>query len=378
MHRRRFLETSLQIGGLLTGAHAIACPPSAADAESPLRPRSATPVVDAYSACVNLDELEKGRINVVIQAVTSEELLVRIPPNSGSVAPPPGLDIWENVFHGKDAVTRVGQYIDEELQHIAANPDRIALATSTVDARKIVADGKIALILMLKSGWINNDLEVLRMYHQRGIRVMAPCHLASFDWSDSSAELRETPGLSDFGRGDTRECNPLATLADPSHAPDAPPWHALETTDRPVIATHSRCRTFSDSMRDLTDDMLVAIARTGGVSAILAATPRTGAEVTQARLKRDRALAENYPDPFELAAAKRQDAIVWGTKLNLQHIDHAVQTAGINHVAIASHCQSVPQWREFADTLTTHGYRADETEKLLGGNVLRVLEETIG
>ena len=374
MQRRRFLERALQI----TGGVGALLRSASADPGRPDGKNGQSIVVDAYSACVDVDDLRKGQIDVVIQAVTSEELLVRIPPNPASAAPPPGLDIWENVFAGEDAVKRVGQSIDEELENISAHRDRIALATTVAQARRVVGDGKIAQFLMLKSGWINNDLDVLRMYHRRGIRVMALCHLASFDWSDSSAELRKPPGLSDFGREVVRECNKLGILVDLSHASDATTWHALETSRMPVIASHSRCRALSNSMRDVTDDMLVAIARGGGVTAILAATARTGEERTQARLKRDRALAEKYADPFELAAAKREDAIVWGTKLNLAHIDHAVKTAGIDHVGVASHCQSVPQWRVFRDVLVRHGYRPDEADKVLGGNVLRILEQTIG
>ena len=332
-------------------------------------------VVDAYSACVNLTDLERGNISVVIQAVTSEELLVRIPPNADSVAPPPGVDIWENVFTGNNVVKRVLQSINQQLEEIETSKDHIALALTVEDAMRIVQDGRIALFLMLKSGWINNDLDVLRMYHRRGVRVMALCHLASFAWSDSSAELRESPGLSEFGRDVVRECNKLGILIDVSHASDATFWHTLETTQRPIIASHSRCRALSNSVRDLSDDMLVAISRNGGVAGILAATPRTNSERMNARLKRDRALANRFSDPFELAAAKRKDAIVWATKLNLRHIDHAVKMAGIDHVAIASHCQSVPQWREFSEALVRHGYSPDEADGILGGNVLRVLEQ---
>ena len=392
MHRRRFFERTLQVtGGMgclpsgLCAARQTQSPESTtstpdrtADSRQGQSMNRNSAVVDAYSACVKLTDLERANINVVIQAVTSEELLVQIPPNADSAAPPPGVDIWENVFTGEDVVKRIRQSIDRQLEDIEASTDRIALALTVEEAVQIVQEGKIALFLMLKSGWINHDLEVLRMYYRLGIRVMALCHLASFAWSDSSAELKERPGLSEFGRDVVRECNQLGILIDVSHASDATFWHTLETTQMPIISSHSRCRALSNSMRDLSDDMLVAISRNGGVAGILAATPRTNTERTNARLQRDRALANRFSDPFELAAAKRQDAIVWSTKLNLRHIDYAVKMAGINHVAVASHCQSVPQWQEFSDVLVRHGYSPDEADRILGGNVLRVLEQGNG
>ncbi len=373
MQRRQFLTRTIPVVG------GLACLLNRARADEPFDGlhREAV-VVDAYSACVNLADLRKGGIDVVIQAVASEELLVRVPPDTGDGPPPPGMDVWENVFTGQDQVKRVGMSIDEQLRDIEKQQDKIALALTVEEARRIVAGGKIALFLMLMSGWINNDLDVLRMFHRRGVRVMALCHLASFDWADSSVELKDPPGLTDFGRDVVRECNKLGVLVDLSHASDETFWHAVETSKKPVVATHSNCRALSKSRRDLSDDMLVAIARTGGVASILASTARTGPERTAARLKRDRALVKNYPDPFKLAAAKREDAIVWGTKLNLKHIDHAVKTAGIDHVAIASHCTSVPQWREYTEALINHGYTRAETQKILGGNMLRLLERAIG
>ena len=109
---------------------------------------------------------------------------------------------------------------------------------------------------------------------------------------------------------------------------------------------------------------------------ILAPTARTSAESRQARLQRDKRQLEQFPDPFELAAAKLYDAEVWGTKLDLRHIDHAVELVGIDHVGLASHAQNSPQWRDFTKDLMQHGYSAEEACKILGGNMLRVLQES--
>ena len=127
----------------------------------------------------------------------------------------------------------------------------------------------------------------------------------------------------------------------------------------------------------MSDDVLRGVADSGGAACILAATPRTAEERHEARLKRDRDLSERYEDPFELAAAKLADAQIWGTKLDLETVDHAVNVAGIEHVGLSSHAQSVPQWKEFTEALLEHGYTQDETSKILGGNVLRVLKEAL-
>ena len=127
----------------------------------------------------------------------------------------------------------------------------------------------------------------------------------------------------------------------------------------------------------MSEEVLRGVADTGGVACVLAATPRTTEERHVARLKRDRDLADRYADPFKLAAAKLADAQVWGTKLDLEAIDHAVDIAGIDHVGLSSHAQNVPQWKEFTEALLEHGYTQEDASKILGDNVLRVLSETI-
>ena len=342
------------------------------------RQQRAMTVVDAYSACVNLDDLEQGGVDVVIQAVESEEILARIPDYPSDAPPPPGANYWENIFQGDDVVKRVRQTIDRELEIVHDHPDRIALALTCGDIERIVASERIAFVLMLKSSWINGSLETLRMYHKLGLRVMAVCHHEALPWADSSAERNAVPGLSAFGREMIHECNRIGVAVDVSHSSDETVWHTLEEAKKPLVATHSGCRALSDSPRDLTDDMLRAIAKTGGVVGIHSPTSRSREERSRARLRRDRRLVKKYKNPFERAAAKLRDAIVWATKLNLEHIDHAVRIAGVDHVALASHCVSVAQWREFNEALTDHGYREAERRKLLGTNMLRALSETIG
>ena len=335
-------------------------------------------VVDSYSAAVDLEALLRGGVDVVVQAFQAEELLVQTPPQLASGPPPKGLQMWEPVFEGEALVERISQLVEEHLQFIDAHNEFIELARTESEIRKIVRCGKIALVLMLASGTINGDLEVLEKFYQWGIRVMALCHLGSVGWADSTAELKDTPGLTDFGREVVSACNDMNILVDLSHASDETCRDALEHTTKPVVATHSKCRALTASTRDLSDDLMRGIAATGGVVGILAHTPRTPIEIQQARLNRDRKLAEKYSNPFELATAKLADAEIWGTKLDLKSIDHAANLIGINHICLASHFQNVPQWQEFTETLIEHGYSKSDSKKIMGENMLRVLRQTVG
>ena len=335
-------------------------------------------VVDSYSAAIDLEELQRGRVDVVIQALGAEEMLLCMPPEYDDGLPPPGLQVWKHVFEGADLVERVSQIIDEHLRFVRAYDDYIGLALSEEDVRRLVSQGKVAMVMMLISGLINGDLEVLRRYYGMGIRAMALCHLGHVGWADSTAELKETPGLTPFGRDVVSACQDWGILVDLSHASEPTCWHALEVATQPIVATHTKCRALTHSARDLSDELIRAIADTGGAVGILAPAPRASRERGESRLRRDRRLRETYTDPFELAEAKLADAETWGTRLDLESIDHAVDVAGIDHVGLASHHQNVPQWREFTTALVEHGYRQEEAAKILGENHLRVLRDTIG
>ena len=334
-------------------------------------------VVDAYSALVDIEELLRGSIDVVIQALGPEELFVQEELQYPTDEPPHGVRSWQPVFEGDELVERIKIGIDEHMRFAKAHGEHIEVALAETDARRIVSDGKIAMVLMLVSGYIADSLDVLKEFHELGIRVMCPSHLAATSWADSSAELNVPPGLNDFGRDVIRTCNEIGVLVDLAHCSDYTCRDALEVANRPVIATHTKVRATTGSLRDMSDDVLRGVADTGGGVCVLAPTSRTAAERHAARLKRDKNLAERYVDSFELAAAKLADAQVWGTKLDLDSINHAVDVAGINHVGLSSHAQNVPQWKEFTEALVEGGYSHEDTAKILGGNVLRVLGDAL-
>ena len=174
-------------------------------------------VVDAYSALVDIEELQRGRINVVIQALGPEELFVQEELQDPSDEPPRGIRSWRPVFTGDELVERIKIGIDEHLRFAKAHEDYIEVALTEPDVRRIVADGKIAMVLMLVSGYIADSLDVLKELRELGIRVMCPSHLAATPWADSSAELNDPPGLTDFGRDVISTCNEIGVLVDLAH-----------------------------------------------------------------------------------------------------------------------------------------------------------------
>ena len=168
--------------------------------------------------------------------------------------------------------------IDEHLRFAEAHGEHIEIALNASDVARIVADGRIAMVLMLVSGYIADSLDVLKGFHDRGIRVMCPSHLAATSWADSSAELNDPPGLTEFGREVIRTCSDIGVLVDLAHCSDYTCRDSLAVANGPVIATHTKVRAITGSLRDMSDDVLRGVADTGGVACILAATPRTAGE----------------------------------------------------------------------------------------------------
>src|SRR5437660_3140364 len=148
-------------------------------------------------------------------------------------------------------------------------PDRIELATSAHDIERIVGQKKIAAVLTVEGGHqIDNDLAVLRMYRRMGILSMTLTAFRSNDWADSSTGKPEHNGLTDFGKQVVHEMNAIGMIVDISHVSDKTFYDVLQVTTKPVIASHSSCRALSDVPRNMTDDMIRALGKNGGVIGI--------------------------------------------------------------------------------------------------------------
>src|SRR5215475_1555018 len=179
----------------------------------------------------------------------------------------PFFALWVPTYYkGSEAVRRTLDFRDAMQRVLDKYPDRIELATSARDIERIVSQKKIAAVLTVEGGHqIANDLSVLRMYRRMGVLSMTLTHFRSNDWADSSTGKAEHNGLTAFGKDVVREMNRIGMIVDISHVSDKTFYDVLRVTTKPVIASHSSCRAFSDVPRNMTDDMLRALAKNGGV-----------------------------------------------------------------------------------------------------------------
>lgn len=304
---------------------------------------------------------------------------------------------------GTSAMKRADIQIEAVKNLAVKHPETWELATSAAEIRRAAANGKIAALMGLEGGYaIDEKVENVKRYYDRGVRYMSPAWSVSTSWAGSSGDVvGGTRGLNDFGRAVVREMNRLGMMVDVSHVSDKTFWDIVNTSTKPVIATHSACRAISNVPRNLTDDMIVALAKTGGVvnvifypehiepgwsekkkkvdaeiaSLVQRASDEEKGDAAHKKLARDRVRAEEY--------LKRLPP-VYVSRI-VDHIDHIVKLVGIDHVGIGSDfdgVQAVPaDLKSVADLpnltkeLLKRGYSESDVDKILGGNMLRVMEQ---
>jgi len=314
----------------------------------------------------------------------------------------PFFALWVPTYYkGAEAVRRALDLRDAMQRVLDAYPKEIELATTASDIERIVAAGKIAAFLTIEGGHqIDNDLAVLRVFYQLGIRSMTLTHFRNNDWADASTDSPKHNGLTDFGRQVIREMNRLGMIVDVSHVSDKTFYDTLSVTTKPVIASHSACRVLSDVPRNMTDDMLRALARNGGVVGINFGSGFLAQKSAGALKKSISALAaaepdlagraldsysrEQYTKDFQSGPAEPPASI----DDLVANIDHAVEVAGIDHVGIGTDydgVSSVPVGLEdvsrmpnLTAALLKHGYSEADIKKILGGNFLRVIRQVTG
>jgi membrane dipeptidase len=349
----------------------------------------------------DLPKARRGGVTAAVLMPGPEELFVG-DPRLGVTAPPPrGVKVMEFVFRGSDEVKRVLLEIDATNRLVAANPETLLIAREAADLERAKREGKLAFVVGLKAATIDRDLAVLRSYHGLGMRVLALCHGPSLGWVSSSRELPESGGgLDAFGRDVIRECNRIGMLVDVSHASDQSFWDTVEATRAPLLASHSAARALVDQQRNLTDDMIRAIARTGGVIGVPTVdsfVDREAARRWESTLDPDAYLAwqlglrKKYPDPWELMRALRgpnngappakPPAYAAPLARMLDHVDYIVKLAGIDHVGIGTDFDggaglagfnNAAEWPNLTLALLERGYSEEAVSKILGGNFLRV------
>ena len=304
---------------------------------------------------------------------------------------------------GPNAMKRADIQIEAVRNLVAKHPDTWELATTAEDVRRIAASEKIAALMGLEGGYaIDDKIENVERYYKMGVRYMSGAWSVSTDWAGSSGdEIGKTRGLTDFGKQVIREMNRLGMMVDVSHLSDKAFWDIVNTSTKPVIATHSGCRAIADVPRNLTDEMITAIAKTGGVVNVIfypehiepgwsekkkkvdaeisalvqRASDEAKGDAAQKKLARDRVRAQEYLKRLPPVSVSRI----------VDHIDHIVKLVGVDHVGVGSDfdgIQAVPaDLSSVADLpnltaeLIKRGYSESDVAKILGGNMLRVMEQ---
>jgi len=167
---------------------------------------------------------------------------------------------------GPEAVKRSLDQIDAVREMVSTHSKDLALCTTAEEVRRAHAAGKIAVLMGVEGGhMIDSDLAVLNSYAALGVRYMTLTHSVNDEWADSSTDKPAHNGLTDFGKEVVREMNRLGVMVDISHVADKTFYDALEVSRAPLIASHSSCRALCNAPRNMTDDMIKALAAKGGV-----------------------------------------------------------------------------------------------------------------
>jgi membrane dipeptidase len=318
--------------------------------------------------------------------------------------------IWvEPEFKGHYA-KRTLELIDSVYQQAARHPDKMVMAFTADDIVKAHQEHKFAALMGIEGGHsIENDIRLLRDYYRLGVRYMTLTWSNTNEWADSSGDIQDPNvdhhnGLTDFGKDVVREMNRLGMIVDVSHVADSTFYQALLISRAPVIASHSSSRALTNHPRNMTDDMLRAVARNNGVvmvnfySAFIDENYRKQSSDPEKIKQRDaevaaynkaHAHADGTPVTYNETAAIEKK---WAAQFPrpplsalIDHIDHVAKVAGIDHVGLGSDFDGVTSLPEGIDSvadlpkitaaLVERGYSREDIDKILGGNILRVMRE---
>jgi membrane dipeptidase len=277
-------------------------------------------------------------------------------------------------------------------------PDKFAIARSPADVRNQFEIGIISMPLGMENGSpIEGDLANLQHFHDRGIRYITLTHGLSNHISDSSYDSnRQWNGLSDFGAEVVAEMNRVGIMVDISHVSDDAFWEVMEITNAPAIASHSSARHFTPGFeRNMSDEMIIALAKNGGVIQINFGSGFITAEAQEysaARREANALFTAEHPELSESEIRKEFPAIYeidhgrfpYSSLDNvLDHFDHVVALTSIDHVGIGSDydgvgdslpidLKDVSAYPTLIQGLLDRGYSEDDIQKILNGNILRV------
>ena len=280
---------------------------------------------------------------------------------------------------------------------VAENKDKASFAFSAEKALDNKDKGLFSVFIGLENGSpIDDDINRLKYFYDKGVRYVTLCHSSNNQICDSCAPKDKTwGGLSPFGKEVVAEMNRLGMLVDVSHVSDETFYDVLKYSTKPVVATHSCCRALCSHPRNMTDDMICALAEKGGVIQInfypVFLDPSFAGKMSEIAEKGERIEAEFIADPADpekRAAWNRiQDELMAlerpSYKLIADHIDHVVSLVGIDHVGIGSDfdgievtpdgLEDISMMPKLFDELRARGYSEADIEKIAGGNFFRIL-----
>ncbi len=277
-------------------------------------------------------------------------------------------------------------------------PGTFEMALTAADVRRIRSEGKIASMIGVEGGHsINNSLDTLRDFAAKGVRYMTLTHSANTSWADACTDKENNGGLSKFGEEVVAEMNKLGMFVDISHVSAKTMRHVLRVTKAPVMASHSSAYAVKQHVRNVPDDVLKLVAQNGGVVMVnffpafigrdeRRLTHYAGAERT----------AELMGLPGFIGMVHDHDLDMWNGFLDdnrfpradvgtvVDHLEHIIQVAGVDHVGLGSDFDGVPYMPEgledvskypaITEELLRRGHSAGEIKKILGENLLRAFE----
>ncbi len=311
--------------------------------------------------------------------------------------------IWiPSKITGPEAVKRALVQIDAVREQVFKHPNDLVLVTTAEAVREVHKQGKIAALIGIEGGhMIASDLGVLRSYAALGARYMTLTHSGNAEWADSSTAKSEHNGLTEFGKDVVREMNRLGMIVDISHVSDKTFADVLAVSKAPVFASHSSCRAICDAPRNMTDEMMRALAAKGGVIQInyhVGFLSQEFRNAEKAHPEWEKAIALEIQkrcgdregcqliegDRITREYVLRGDLPKVGWTKIIEHIDHAVKVAGIDHVGLGSDfdganmpfgMEDVSKLPQITNALLEKGYSESDVKKILGENTLRVMAE---
>ncbi len=315
------------------------------------------------------------------------------------------LSIWvDGRTLGPPAVQKALDQIDAVHESVKKYSNDLVFCRTAAEVREAHKNGKIAALIGVEGGhMIGNDIRMVRVFGDLGVRYMTLSHFYNDEWADSSTDKPVHNGLTDYGKEIVREMNRQGIMVDISHVSDKTFYDALEVSKAPLIASHSSCRALCNHPRDMSDEMITALAAKGGViqinyersfidQAYKDAFDKYAGGVVAPKYEEE--IRNKCGDDLDCSSRETQkvmSALIAEGKLPhvswekiIDHIDHVAKLAGPDHVGLGSDfdgadmpdgledCSKLPK---ITEALLRKGYSENDIRKILGGNTLRVMEQ---